>query len=72
MIPHFSIHNLRHTFCTLYFENETNIKVIQEVMGYSEISTTMNRYTEVTEAKKKESIANMDSKIMIRFNVRVG
>ena len=72
VIPHFSAHNLRHTFCTRYCENETNIKVIQEVMGHSDISTTMNIYAEATEAKKRESIANMDAKIMIRSKKCVG
>ena len=28
IIPHFSCHNLRHTFATRYCENESNIKVI--------------------------------------------
>lgn len=65
-IPHFSIHNLRHTFCTRYCENETNIKVIQEIMGHADISTTMNIYAEATESKKKESIQNMEGKIVIR------
>lgn len=69
VIPHFSAHNLRHTFCTRYCENETNIKVIQEVMGHSDISTTMNIYAEATEEKKKESMANMDRKITIRSSV---
>ena len=72
IIPHFSIHNLRHTFCTRYCENETNIKVIQEIMGHSDISTTMNIYAEATEAKKKESMANMDDKIFIRSRKAVG
>ena len=28
LLPHFSAHNLRHTFCTRFCENETNLKVI--------------------------------------------
>lgn len=65
-IPHFSVHNLRHTFCTRFCENESNIKVIQSIMGHSDIATTMNIYAEATESKKEESIKNMDSKILIR------
>lgn len=34
IIPHFSCHVFRHTFCTRFCENETNIKVIQEIMGH--------------------------------------
>lgn len=64
-IRHFSAHNLRHTFCTRFCENETNIKVIQEIMGHSDISTTMNIYAEATESKKKESFANLEGKIKI-------
>jgi integrase len=65
VIRHFSVHNLRHTFCTRFCENETNIKVIQEIMGHSDISTTMNIYAEATESKKRESFENLEGKIKI-------
>ena len=65
LIRHFSVHNLRHTFCTRFCENETNIKVIQEIMGHSDISTTMNIYAEATESKKKESFENLQGKVKI-------
>ena len=65
LIRHFSVHNLRHTFCTRFCENETNIKVIQDIMGHSDISTTMNIYAEATESKKKESFDNLEGKIKI-------
>ena len=29
LLPNFSAHNLRHTFCTRLCERETNLKVIQ-------------------------------------------
>ena len=31
LLPSFSAHNLRHTFCTRFCENETNLKVIQVI-----------------------------------------
>jgi integrase len=65
IIPHFSVHNLRHTFCTRFCENETNLKIIQEIMGHSDIATTMNIYNEATENKKQEAFQNLDSKIKI-------
>lgn len=65
LIRHFSAHNLRHTFCTRFCENETNVKVIQEIMGHSDISTTMNIYAEATENKKKECFNNLEGKIKI-------
>lgn len=65
ILPHFSVHNLRHTFCTRFCENETNIKVIQEIMGHADITTTMNIYNEATMDKKTESIENLEGKIKI-------
>lgn len=59
IIPHFSCHHMRHTFCTRFCENETNIKVIQAVMGHANIETTMDIYAEVTDSKKKEAIENL-------------
>jgi len=65
LLPKFSAHHLRHTFCTRFCENETNIKVIQSIMGHSDISTTMDIYAEATEEKKQEVIANMENKLFI-------
>ena len=65
LIRHFSVHNIRHTFCTRFCENESNIKIIQEIMGHSDITTTMDIYAEATESKKKESFNNLEGKIKI-------
>ena len=65
VIPHFSAHQLRHTFCTRLCENETNLKVIQSVMGHKDIQTTMDIYAEATEEKKQEIMANLQGKIII-------
>lgn len=42
-----------------------NVKVTQEIMGHSDISTTMNIYNHATEDKKKEAINNLNGKIKI-------
>lgn len=65
LIRHFSAHNLRHTFCTRFCENESNLKVIQEIMGHADIETTMNIYAEATTEKKQESFARLEGKIKI-------
>ena len=66
ILPNFSAHNLRHTFCTRFCENETNLKVIQEIMGHADITTTMDIYAEATAEKKKEVMTNLEGKIIIR------
>ena len=65
LMSHFSVHNLRHTFCTRFCENETDLKIIQEIMGHSDIATTMNIYNEVTRERKQESFAKLEGKIKI-------
>ena len=58
-------HILRHTFCTRLCENESNIKVIQSLMGHRDITTTMNIYADATKEKKQEIIAHLEGKIII-------
>ena len=65
VIRHFSVHNLRHTFCTRLCEVENNIKLIMAIMGHSDVQTTMNIYNEIQEAKKKEAFTELNNKIMI-------
>lgn len=64
IIPRFSCHIFRHTFASRFCENETNVKVIQEVMGHADVSTTMNIYAEVnqdvTRASLEKLSKNMD------------
>jgi integrase len=64
-LPHFSVHNLRHTFCTRMCENEPNIKIIQEIMGHRNIETTMDVYNEATKEKKMESFSKLEGKILL-------
>jgi len=59
LIPRFSCHIFRHTFASRFCENETNIKVIQEVMGHADVSTTMNIYAEVNQSVTRTAIENL-------------
>ena len=65
VLPSFSCHTFRHTFCTRFCENETNVKVIQAVMGHADIKTTMAIYAEVTEATKRKSIENLSKNLKV-------
>ena len=65
LLPNFSCHNLRHTFATRYCENETNLKVIQEIMGHKDIATTMEIYAEATKEAKVKSFEDLCGKIKI-------
>ena len=56
LLPKFSCHSLRHTCATRLCEAGINMKVIQDVMGHADITTTMNIYTEATKNLKKKEI----------------
>lgn len=65
IIPQISSHILRHTFCTRYCENETNLKAIQQVMGHKSIHVTMDVYNEATKEKLAESMSILEGKIIL-------
>lgn len=67
MIPKFSCHIFRHTFASRFCEHEDNIKVIQEVMGHADVSTTMNIYAEVNDANVKREALDKLAKNMDVF-----
>jgi integrase len=68
LLPHFSCHHLRHTFCTRLCENTSDkntLKMIQEIMGHADITTTLDIYTDLTREKKQEAFAELQGKIKI-------
>ena len=65
LLPHLTPHIMRHTFCTRFCENETNVRVIQEIMGHSDISVTMGVYSHVTTDKAKECMESMEKNMKV-------
>lgn len=65
LLPHFTAHILRHTFCTRFCENETDLKLIQEIMGHADITTTMDVYNESNTARKQASFERLEGIIKI-------
>ena len=60
LLPHFSCHTLRHTFTTRMCEAGVNVKVIQDALGHSDISTTLNIYADVTKELKTAEFSGLD------------
>ena len=66
LLPRFSCHTLRHTFTTRMCEAGVNVKVIQDTLGHSDVSTTLNIYTDVTHELQRKEFDNFERYIMER------
>lgn len=58
-------HGLRHTHCSLLFEAGASIKEVQDRLGHSDVKTTMDIYTHVTQKAKAEAIQKFENYINI-------
>ena len=61
LLPHFSCHNLRHTFTTRMCEAGVSVKVIQDILGHADVSTTLNIYADATKEMKQSEFANFEA-----------
>lgn len=62
-LKHITLHGFRHTHCSLLFEMGTPLEEVQDRLGHTDIKTTMNIYTHVTE-KRKEITAERFAKFV--------
>ena len=56
-------YDLRHTFATLMLEQGENPKVVQEVLGHSRITHTMDTYSHVSPNIQKEAFGRLGKRL---------
>lgn len=59
-LPLMHFHDLRHSAATLLLAAGVNIKVVQEILGHSDVRTTLNRYAHVLPDMQKEASSKMN------------
>ena len=55
-IPHMHFHDLRHSAATILLSMGVNMKVIQELLGHSDIAITLGRYSHLLPSMQKEAV----------------
>lgn len=58
-------HDLRHTFASVLLNEGESMKVIQELLGHSSITTTMDIYSHVADETKEKSIEILEKAVKI-------
>ena len=53
------LHDLRHSCATLLLAQHVPARVVMEILGHSQISTTMNTYTHVIPEMRRDAAAKM-------------
>ena len=59
-LPWVTLKGLRHTHATLLLQSGVASKVVQERLGHSDISTTLNIYSHVTPTIQREAIQHFE------------
>ncbi|MBN1370440.1 MAG: tyrosine-type recombinase/integrase [Anaerolineaceae bacterium] len=59
-LPNIRFHDLRHTAATLLLQQNVHPKVVQERLGHSDISLTLNTYSHVVPGMQEEAADKMD------------
>lgn len=54
-------HSLRHTYATRLFENNVPPKVVSDLLGHSDITTTLNIYTWVMKSEKTKAVETINN-----------
>ncbi|KRM59105.1 integrase [Ligilactobacillus animalis KCTC 3501 = DSM 20602] len=55
-LPKITLHGFRHTHATLLLSAGASVKEVQNRLGHSDVSTTLNIYTHLTRQDQKETI----------------
>jgi integrase len=59
-LPKVPFHSLRHSFASIQLMSGTNPKVVQEALGHSSITLTLDTYSHVIPTIQKEAADKMD------------
>ena len=53
-------HDIRHSFATILLKNGTNPKIVSEILGHSDVQTTLNVYSHVLPDLQKDTMQQLE------------
>lgn len=59
-LPTIRFHDLRHSAATLMLQQEINPKIVQEILGHSDINLTLNTYSHVMPTLQREAASRLE------------
>lgn len=62
-LPSIRFHDIRHTFATLLLKNGTNPKIVSEILGHSNVQTTLNVYSHMLPDMQKETMERLQESL---------
>lgn len=60
-VPAISLHGLRHTAATLLLERNVHPRIVQEMLGHKDITTTLNVYSHVSTDLQRAAVEALDA-----------
>lgn len=63
VIRPFTLHCLRHTFCSMMYNAGVDVLTAQQQMGHSDVKTTLEIYTHLSQEKKAADISKLNSSL---------
>ena len=60
-MPHIRFHDLRHSAATILLSMGVNVKVVQEMLGHSRISMTLDTYSHVLPGMQEEAVEKISN-----------
>lgn len=64
-LPNLRFHDLRHSAATLMLQEGINPKIVQERLGHSDISLTLNTYSHVLPSMQEEAAEKLDELLIL-------
>ncbi|GCE18570.1 site-specific integrase [Dictyobacter kobayashii] len=66
-LPIIRFHDLRHSVASLLLASGIHVKIVQELLGHSQVSITLDTYSHVLPSLQKEAIGSLDT-LLARSN----